>query len=162
MQRLTQPVDALARRRSCEVNGQIHTFLWTAENYEENASEHDAIMAHVTAAANDVKAAGGRYVIVYVPKKLRVLGPSCKWPAETDIKDLSSWLSPWRERVQTDSNAAGIPFLDLTEPLLASTREGEVPWLWGDTHLNETGHEVMATRVAAWIAPWLDSELEGP
>ena len=31
---------------------------------------------------------------------------------------------------------------------------------WGDTHLNEAGHEVMATQVAAWIAPWLESELE--
>jgi hypothetical protein len=161
MQRLTQPIDAVARRRSCEINGQAYTFLWTAENYEDNASEHDAIMAETRAMSNEVKAAGGRYTLVYVPSKLRVLGPFCEWPTQTDFKDLSSWLSPWRARVQEDSEAAGIPFLDLTEPLLFSMREGKVPWLWGDTHLSEAGHEAIAIHVAAWVAPWLESGLEG-
>jgi lysophospholipase L1-like esterase len=160
MQRVTQPVDARARRRTCEINGQMYTFLWTAENYEDSASEHEAIMTEIRAAANETTAAGGRYALVYVPNKLRILGPFCEWPAETDFQDLSSWLSPWRARVQADSKAAGIPLLDVTEPLLSSMREGEVPWFWGDTHLNEAGHEVMATQVAAWIAPWLESELE--
>ena len=81
--------------------------------------------------------------------------------AETDIKDFSSWLSPWRERVQSDAAAAGIPLLDLTAPLLSSMREGDVPWFWGDTHLNAAGHEVMAGAVASWIAPWLDPAQPG-
>jgi len=159
-QRLTQPVDAAVQRRACEINGQIYTFFWTAEDYDESASEHDAIMTEIRAAASETKAAGGRYALVYVPNKLRILGPSCEWPAETDTKDLSPWLSPWRARVQADAKAAGIPLLDLTEPLLSSMREGKVPWFWGDTHPNEVGHEIMATAVGAWIAPWLEPDVE--
>lgn len=162
MQGLTQPEDVAVGRRTCEIGDQIYTFFWTAEDYEASALEHDAIMAELRAAADETRSAGGRYVLVYVPSKLRILGPSCEWPVETDIKDLSSWIIPWRDRVRSDSQAAGIPLLDLSAPLLSSAREGKIPWFWGDTHLNATGHEIMAREVAAWIAPWLGTAAAPP
>ncbi len=156
LQRLTQPVDATAPRRTCDIDGRAHTFFWTAETYDQDSAEHDAIMEAIRKVSSQVEAAGGRYAVVYVPTKLRILGPFCRWPDGTDIKELSNWISPWRARVTKDVEATGIPFLDLTEPLLASMREGKMPWFWGDTHLNEAGHEIMANQVSAWIRPWLE------
>ena len=49
--------------------------------------------------------------------------------------------------------------LDVSQPLIESTRDGEIPWFPFDTHLNEIGHQVMAEAAIDWAATrdWKES-----
>ena len=40
--------------------------------------------------------------------------------------------------------------LDLTEPLVESTRAGRIPWFNGDTHSNAIGIRVAAAAIKQW------------
>lgn len=149
VQRRTQPVVGLARRRTCEIDGQVYTFRWTDGAFRGLEGEQAIVLRAVEEFRDEIEAAGGRFGVVFVPAKLRVLGPVCaRWPAESDLRDVID-ANPLRQTVQTWSREHGVPLVDLTDPLRASARDGGIPWFWGDTHWNEIGHAVAARALAS-------------
>ncbi len=94
---------------------------------------------------------GGRYLVVFIPSKLRVVGPFCRWPERSALTEYESHLSPFRDFVIKRCKETSIALLDLTDGLIRSARAGNVPWYPGDSHWNERGHEVAAEMLAEWI-----------
>lgn len=148
--RLSQPVDPVAAKRSCTIDGQQYTFFWVRDSFAGFEGEQAEIGAALAQFGAEVHSAGGTFAVVFVPSKLRVLGPLCSWPAGSELADVSANLSPFRDGIAAWSARSGIPVLDLTEPLSSAARSGVIPWLWGDTHWNADGHAAAARAVAAW------------
>lgn len=148
--RVTQPAAGAAKLRSCTIGGQIYTFLWARESFAGLEDEVIAVSDSLMRFSKEVREAGGELVVVFVPSKLRVLGPYCQFPPGSELQELSSHLGPLRQHLHSWSKRDGISLLDLTEPLQRSTRAGRVPWLWGDTHWNADGHSVAADALASW------------
>jgi hypothetical protein len=138
--------------RVCTVNDQLYTFLWARNSFEGVESEVENITRSLDQFGERVRAAGGQYAVVFVPNKLHVLAGLCKFPAEGEIKDPAQHIGQLRGQLEAWGAKSGVPVLDLTDPLIAVAREGRVPWFWGDTHWNETGHEVAARALADWPA----------
>jgi lysophospholipase L1-like esterase len=149
-QLLTQPVAGAAARRSCDIGGQTYTFFWTRESYEPYASEAGEITAALEKFAGEIRSAGGRYAVVLVPDKLRVLAPFCRFPAGSDLAPTEPHLSPLRASLLAWSARSGVPVLDLTQSLIQRARSGHIPFFWGDTHMNAEGHAAVADALAAW------------
>lgn len=151
LQRWTQPVHGAVALRTCEIGSERYAFGWVRDSF----IGHEDEMTHITVAlesfAAEVQALGGRFAVVFVPTKLRVLGPQCKFPTTSEISDYHAHLSPLREHLVTWSSRVRIPTMDLTEPLQESARSTRVPWFTLDTHWNDIGHEVAATALAKWI-----------
>jgi hypothetical protein len=150
LQKLTQPVSGEAALRSCAIGDQTYLFRWTRESFAGFEDEATVISDTLLQFAAEVREAGGEFAIVFVPSKLRVLGPFCRFPAYSELTDLASHLGPLREHLRTWSERSGITLLDLTEPLQRAARLGRVPWFWGDVHWNAEGHAVAAEALAAW------------
>ena len=104
----------------------------------------------LSATRRDVEAAGGRYAVVLVPDKLRVLGPLCAWPPKSAIRDWKAELSRLPEALATWSREQHVELLDLTEALSGAAEKGPSPWFQGDTHWNARGCEVAAATLSAW------------
>ena len=150
LQRFTQPVAGAAALRSCKIGEQTYTFLWGRHSFAGIEEEAGAISDHLLRFAAEVRARGGEFAVVFVPSKLRVLGPLCSFPASSALRDYASHFGPLREHLRKWSAANGIALLDLTEPLLEAARAGRIPWFWGDTHWNAEGHAVAARALSAW------------
>ena len=150
LQRLTQPVVGIAALRTCAIGGQMYTFLWARESFAGLEDETTVVSDALLRFAAEVRDAGGEFAAVFVPSKLRVLGPFCRFPAGSDLSDLAAHLGPLRNHLRAWSERNKIALLDLTEPLQDATRAGRVPWFWGDTHWNAEGHAVAAEMIAAW------------
>ena len=137
---------------SCRIGEQLYTFLWTQRSF----LDHEEEIPHVTAAlesfAADVAQRGGDFRVVFVPTKFRVLSELCAFAQGSRLRDTGAHLSPLRDALAIWANSAGLPLLDLTDPLRSAARSGEIPWFWGDTHWNETGHDVAARSLADWEA----------
>lgn len=145
--RLTQPEVGLASRRSCQLDGRRYLFRWTWNSFMGVEDRQAALFGSIASFAEEVHAAGGEYALVFVPAKLRVVGPFCeRWPQQTDLRDAID-RNPLRDSAERFAAEAGIPWIDLTDPLRRSAREGEIPWFWGDTHWNEIGHRVAADAI---------------
>lgn len=67
---------------------------------------------------------GGRYAVVYVAAKLRVLGPACSWPETSTLTDCTAHLSPLREAIEEFAVSERISLLDLTTPLADFAADG--------------------------------------
>jgi lysophospholipase L1-like esterase len=150
-QLLTQPIAGAAALRTCEVGGQTYTFFWARESYEPYAGEAAEIESSLEQFAGEIRAAGGRFGVVLVPDKLRVLAPLCHFPNGSDLQPLAPHLSPLRADLLAWSGRSGVPVFDLTESLSAAAAAGHVPYFWGDTHLNAEGHRVAAEALAPWV-----------
>jgi len=149
-QRLTQPVPDVVALRTGMIGEQKYTFLWARESFAGLEGEAAAIADSLEDFAREVRGAGGDFAIVFVPAKIRVLGPLCRFAPQSDLNDLPSHLSPLRDYLRSWSARTHIEFLDLTEPLQHAARAGQIPWFWGDTHWNAEGHAVAAEAMAAW------------
>jgi len=150
LQRFTQPVAGAAALRTCRIGGQDYTFLWGRHSFAGLEEECGAISDDLLRFAAEVRAGGGEFAVVFVPSKLRVLGPLCSFPASSALRDYASHLGPLREHLRKWSAANAIALLDLTEPLQEAARAGRIPWFWGDTHWNAEGHAVAARTLSAW------------
>jgi hypothetical protein len=148
-QRWTQPVVGLARRRTCRIAGRDYAFHWAFQSWAGLEHRQAPVLEAMARFGREVEAAGGRYGVVFVPSKLRVLGPACeRWPAGSDLVD--AWdANPLRATAHAWAESQGIALVDLTGPLRAAARAGRVPWFWGDTHWNATGHAVAARALLA-------------
>jgi len=150
LQRMTQPVSGLAASRTCTIGEQTYTFAWTRDSFAGLDDEAAAIADSLVRFAAEIRQDGGEFAVVFVPYKLRVLGPFCRFPATSDLHDFMSHVSPLRDYLRGWSEREGIALLDLTDPLIEAARAGRIPWLWGDTHWNGEGHAVAAKALAAW------------
>jgi hypothetical protein len=150
LQALTQPVAGIARRRVGWIDGELYTFRWVRDSFDGLEREIPEITAALEAFGAEVRAGGGSFGVVLVPSKLRVLHDLARWPEGSDLADTAAHLGPLPEALAAWRTRAGVPLLDLTEPLRAAAREGRIPWFPTDTHPNAEGHRVASQALAAW------------
>lgn len=129
-------------------------FLYDAGAFAA-AAELDELARFVAATDAQIRQDGGRYAVCVVPMKLNAIGSCCDFPADSSVDRDPQRLMTFRERMRQACADAGIPFLDLTAALAASAARGDLPFFAADTHLNATGHRVVAAAVAAWSLPLL-------
>ncbi|MEM7205478.1 MAG: hypothetical protein AAF628_34800 [Planctomycetota bacterium] len=150
-QRLLQPVPYDAHWNRGTIGDQSYLFFWTGRRIAPFADETATVQGLWRQTAAFVREAGGSYGLVLVPSKYRTLQAHCTWPAETPLADPQAHLSPLRPSLLEWAAAEGdLPVLDLTEPFQAAVATAAVPYFWGDTHPNETGHRIMARELARW------------
>jgi hypothetical protein len=135
---------------SCTIDDRLYTFLWTDRSFLDHEDEIGYVTDALHTFADEVQQRGGRFLVVFVPTKFRVLADLCSFPEGSRVEDVSQHLTPLREQLDAWAKTAGIRLFDLTVPLQKSAREGSIPWFWGDTHWNEVGHEVTARSLAQW------------
>ena len=152
LQQVLQPVDPIARRRSGTIGGTTCTFLWTADQFRGKEGEIAPILAALDETRRFVEAAGGRYAVVAIPDKIRILGPLCTWPAGSELADWRAHCSPLPQAVAQWAEERRVPEFDLTDALQRAAAAGRIPWWPGDTHWNATGHEVAGQALAAFLA----------
>jgi hypothetical protein len=148
---LTDRSRGLEGLRTCTIAGQLHTFQWGRNSFEGYENELQEITISLERFSRGVHNAGGRYSVVFVPKKLRVVAELCTFPSDSAIKNARSDIGPFRDEINAWRVRSGIPVLDLTEPLARAAEDGRIPWFWGDTHWNEVGHLVAANALAEWL-----------
>jgi hypothetical protein len=136
--------------KTCRIDGQLYTFKWTRTAVQGRDQEMPRITDAIDRFAGEIRAGGGRYAVVLVPSKYRVLEPLCRFPEGSPLARRERNLSPFPAFLAEWSDRSGIPVLDLTGPLQAAARAGEIPWFWGDTHWNPTGHRIAANALASW------------
>lgn len=93
---------------------------------------------------------GADYAVVLIPTKLRVLGPSCRFEADSELLPLEEHETPLPAALAAFAAETGIPYLDLGPVLEAATAAGKMPWFADDTHRNGTGCEVACEALGAW------------
>lgn len=150
LQRWTQPVHGAARLRTCTIGDERFAFGWTRDAFAGHEDELVHIASSLESFDAEIRAAGGRFAVVVVPTKLRVLGPHCQFSDESDLRSVDDHLGPLPAYLRAWSTRSGIPVLDLTDALSAAMTHGEVPWLALDTHWNAAGHAVAAQTIATW------------
>lgn len=147
LQDLTQPAGPFLALRSGRIDGETFLFRWTREAFARHEPEVHRITATLSEFRDEIEAAGGRYAIVMIPSKLRILGPLAEFPPSSPLRDVEAHCSPLPGRIAEFCAAESIPYLDLTEPLAEAARAGELPWFAGDTHWNAVGNRVAAQAV---------------
>lgn len=156
---LSQPKATQVERRTGWIDGTPYLFHWLANSFRGHEQELEAITASLSEMRRDVEAAGGRYAVVLIPAKIRVLGPLCTFGAGSAIADWRSHCGPLPEHLRAWSERERAAFIDLTPALVESARAGAVPWFPADTHWNAIGHRVAAEVLAgsdvvrAWQSP---------
>lgn len=168
LQHISQWVRLVEPRRSGTVDGQEYLFHWIHgldyTSLDQLSEDLESTGAVLTEFRDDVEAAGGRYIVVYIPAKIRVLGPLCEWPDSSLLSNYEELLSPLRDFVHDWGEEKDIDVIDTTEPLMQWARIGKIPWFWGDTHLNGYGHECIAdillssTLIQEWNNSWNAAE----
>ena len=136
--------------RVCTIKGQLYTFLWGQQSFVGLEEEIANVTESLERFAMQIRSAGGRYSVVFVPKKLRVLAHICTFPPTSEISDPAKFIGPLRDEIAAWSRRAGIAMLDLTDHLIKGAESGSIPWFWGDSHWNETGHEIAARTIGEW------------
>ncbi|MBI1374926.1 MAG: hypothetical protein GC159_19585 [Phycisphaera sp.] len=130
-----------------QIGDQRYAFLWTRPSFANDLEELSHIEQTIADFNRHVVERGGRYAVVFVPAKIRVLGPACTYPDDSSIKDYREHLNPMRDRLLKWCDEQRIDVIDLTDGLAASVQKGDVPWFPYDTHPNAIGHRVMASTI---------------
>jgi hypothetical protein len=157
LQRLTQPVVAESARRTGLFGDTPVRFLWHHDRGDVCEQQWPAIERSLDAFRSAIEARGGRFGVVQIPQKLRVLGPFCRFMPGSDLLPLADHLTPMPERLREWSQRSGSAVLDLTEALQCEARARRLVWFADDTHWSAAGAEAAAAALAAW--PWLRQQL---
>ena len=152
LQILTQPVSGTASLRTCKIEDQNYTFLWGRQSFAGLEEEIGVIESSLQDFGAEIRQSGGQFGVVFVPAKLRVLGPVCQFPSNSELSEFSSHIGPFREKLGLWAKNQRVDYLDLTEPLVAGARGNRIPWFWGDTHWNADGHAIAAEALSNWRA----------
>ncbi len=150
LQRLSQPVSGMARRRTCTIDGQVYTFAWTRDSFAGHEHHAQHLFEELLGFKTEVEESGGTFGVVFVPAKLRVLASACEFPPSSDLPPVEQHLNPLREGLLRWSRTTDVPALDLTPGLIDAAKQGRIPWFQGDTHPNATGHEVASDAISQW------------
>ena len=149
LQKITDPEPAFLRHKRGRIGGQVYYFSWLRQSFQGLEGEVPRILETLGEVRRSVEAAGGRYAVVLIPSKIRVLGPLCTFEPGSEIADWPSQCGPLPAALSAWCAASSVPLVDLTEPLRASAEKGAIPWFPTDTHWNEIGHDVAARAIAA-------------
>jgi lysophospholipase L1-like esterase len=116
--------------------------------------------ALLAAAARDVEADGGRFLVVYAPNRMEVDDGSWRLSRQLYGWDEAGWdRRRVAERLARAGRENNFPVLDLTGPLLRANEEwGARPYLNYDVHWTKRGHQIAAEEVQRYLAAngWLD------
>ncbi len=126
-------------------------FLYDAAAVRGAMSAYPLLESTLREANAKITHDGGRYAIALIPMKLRVLHDLVTWPSDSALLSKEMAESPLPDALERTCRDAGIPYLDLTPALAAAARAGRLPYFAADTHLDATGHQVIADAVAPWI-----------
>jgi hypothetical protein len=117
--------------------------------------------ALLAAAARDVAASGGRFLVVYAPSRLEVDDGSWRLSRQLYDWDEAGWdRRRVAQRLSEVGRENGFTVLDLTEPLRrANEGWGSPPYLTYDAHWTTRGHQVAAEEVQRYLREngWLAS-----
>ena len=149
--RLVRLSNPPAKYSTCRIGEDRFAFLWTRRSFEGVAGEFENIARAITRFEAELAKSQARLMLVFVPTKYRVLEPLCTFPPESLIADREENLSDLPDQLARWSDEANLQLLDLTEPLKAAAKSGAIPWFWGDTHWNATGHDVAGREIANWL-----------
>jgi hypothetical protein len=144
LQRWTQPVRNEAARRTGDYRGTPVRFLWRHERGSDVEQQVPVIERALDDFRARVEARGARFAVVLIPQKLRVLGPACTFPPESDLVPLDRCASPLPEALARWSERTRVPFLDLGPPLRFAAEAGTLVWFPDDTHWNAAGAALAA------------------
>ncbi len=150
LQRLLQPVPYEAHWRRGTIDGTEYLFHWIERDTPALRGEVEPVLAQLGDTRAHVVAAGGRYAVVLMPSKYRVLHALCRWPEESPLRQPSPHLSPLADAIRSWASEGGCPLIDLTEPMQQSARAGAIPYFAADTHPNAIGHALAANAVLRW------------
>lgn len=126
-------------------------FYYDAPMINAQMGEMDRMTAGLAEAASEVRRAGGRYGVVFIPAKITVLHPFCRWPSDSDLRDPALHQAALGPALAAFCSREGLPFFDATPPLQDACRGGLLPFFEADTHLAPAGHDVLARALAPWI-----------
>jgi hypothetical protein len=157
LQRWTQAVVAEAGRRTALFGDTPVMFLWLHRQGDPCEQQWPNIERSLDEFRAAVEARGGSFGVVLIPQKLRVLGPFCGFPPDSDLLPIVAHLTPMPQRLAEWSRRTGGEVLDLTDALQAAARAGHLVWFADDTHWNAAGAATAAAAVASW--PWFCSML---
>jgi len=148
LQDLTQDKVAEVEGRTGWIDGTPYRFNWLSNSFRGYEDELAPITECLGRMRRDVEAAGGRYAVVLIPAKIRVLGPLCTFGTGSAIADWRAHCGPAPEYLRAWSEREGVAYVDLTPALVESARAAAVPWFPADTHWNAIGHRVAADALS--------------
>ncbi len=125
-------------------------FYWLRNSFAGSEDRFERVMSACSEIREYVEERGGRYGIVLVPAKIRVLGPLCEWPEDSSLDGYEDELNPMLGWVRDWCEKQDVPLIDVTATLAAQASEGNFPWFAADTHPNAVGHAAMAAAILEW------------
>lgn len=110
--------------------------------------------------SSSVEAAGGRFLLVYVPALVQIEEED--WKMKRELHGLAGEyeLKKPQRQLQRLAEGYGIPFLDLDTVFTAEARTSKL--YFRDSHWNPTGHALAARTVAQRLRAAGDAVPEGP
>ena len=157
LQRASDPTHPASMRRIGRTGDQSWLFMWGEQSFRGLEDEFDNVARVLSDVRRRVEARGGRYGVVFIPMKMRVVGARCTWPAESSIRDAERHIGWFRDRIVAWGRESRTPLLDSTGALCAAAAGGRFPWFEGDTHPNGVGHQIIARAILDWpvMASWM-------
>ena len=120
--------------------------------------------------ATDIKARGGDFVLMYIPQKAElywnylsegskqtIITEESKDRRRTGLELIDTNITAQRILMKEMSAELEITFLDLTGPLHEAVEDGQQPYFFGDTHWNQSGHNIARIALLDFLnQPTLD------
>ena len=130
-------------------DGKRHRLCFTIRPFAldaENRALLDGTFDILSAAHEQTRTRGARFVLVFVPSKFRVYGAHCSF-------EQGAWCKDWKmnalpRRMSAWAKKSGVDWVDLTEPLESAAARGELLYLTDDPHWNPAGERAVAKRLA--------------
>ena len=123
----------------------------SAEDYEA-LEEVRSILGQASALC---RADGARFLVIFIPTKLRVYSGFTRFDANARPSNLEMSDLPQRLEAIVREALPGGRFLDLTPALAEEAKRGSLAYFPGyDTHWSPEGHRVAATEIAQFLRTW--------